>query len=101
MMFRPNQDNVEPKFFLYQWLSPLIFDDQIMDRMKGLTSPHPTIVLVGSKVFVPLPIDCCCVGAHRESFRDARFSAMNGRWCRRCRTACNTSCRRVSRPDSL
>ena len=26
----------------------------------------------------------------------ARFSAMNGRWCRRCRTACNTSCRRVS-----
>ena len=29
----------------------------------------------------------------------ARFSARNGRWCRRCRTACNTSCRRVSRPE--
>lgn len=43
MMFRPNQDKVEPKFLLYQWLSPLIFDDQILGRMKGSASPHLNI----------------------------------------------------------
>lgn len=43
MMFRPNQDKVEPKFLLYQWLSPLIFDDQIIGRMKGSASPHLNI----------------------------------------------------------
>jgi len=43
MMLRPNVAAVEPKFMLYQWLSPLIYQEQIMDRMKGSASPHLNI----------------------------------------------------------
>jgi len=43
MMLRPDRDKIEPKFLLYQWLSPLVFEDQIMGRMKGSASPHLNI----------------------------------------------------------
>lgn len=43
MMLRPNTGIVEPRFLLYQWLSPLIFQEQILNRMKGSASPHLNI----------------------------------------------------------
>jgi type I restriction enzyme S subunit len=43
MMLRPDREKVEPKYLLYYWLSPLVYDDQIMSRMKGSASPHLNI----------------------------------------------------------
>ena len=43
MMLRANPDIIEPEFLLYQWLSPLVFDEQIMSKMKGSASPHLNI----------------------------------------------------------
>jgi type I restriction enzyme S subunit len=43
MLLRPNRDRVEPKYLLYHWLSPLIYEDQIISRMKGSASPHLNI----------------------------------------------------------
>lgn len=43
MMFRPNPKIVLPKFFLYQLLSPLIYDDQIVANSGGRASPHLNI----------------------------------------------------------
>ena len=43
MMLRPDTARVEPRFLLHQWLSPLIFQEQIVDRMKGSASPHLNI----------------------------------------------------------
>jgi len=42
-MLRPDRNKIEPKFLLYQWLSPLVFEDQIMGRLKGSASPHLNI----------------------------------------------------------
>jgi type I restriction enzyme S subunit len=43
MMLRPNPAMVEPAFLLFQWLSPLILEDQIVGRVKGSASPHLNI----------------------------------------------------------
>lgn len=43
MMLRPNKNIVIPKFFLYQVLSPLVYDEQILIRWKGSASPHLNI----------------------------------------------------------
>jgi type I restriction enzyme S subunit len=43
MMLRLDRDKIEPKYLLYQWLSPLLYEDQIMSRMKGSASPHLNI----------------------------------------------------------
>lgn len=43
MQIRPDQRKVLPYFFLYQWLSPLIQEDQIVSLMKGSASPHLNI----------------------------------------------------------
>lgn len=43
MMLRPNKDLVLPKFFLYQLLSPAIYEAQILPRCKGSASPHLNI----------------------------------------------------------
>jgi type I restriction enzyme S subunit len=43
MMFRPDTCKVEPKFFLFQILSPYIYDKQIVPRVKGSASPHLNI----------------------------------------------------------
>ncbi|MCW5981982.1 MAG: restriction endonuclease subunit S [Bryobacteraceae bacterium] len=43
MMLRPDRQKVLPKFLLYQWLAPLVYVDQITDRMKGSASPHLNI----------------------------------------------------------
>ena len=43
MIFRPDTRKVEPKFFLFQLLSPHIYEDQIGPRIKGSASPHVNI----------------------------------------------------------
>lgn len=43
MMLRPDKSLVMPKFFLYQILSPSIYEDQILPRCKGSASPHLNI----------------------------------------------------------
>ncbi|MBP8001607.1 MAG: restriction endonuclease subunit S [Chloroflexi bacterium] len=43
MMLRPNQALINPQFFLYQLLSPLVYQEQIMSRLKGSASPHLNI----------------------------------------------------------
>jgi type I restriction enzyme S subunit len=43
MMFRPDTSKVEPGFFLFQLLSPYVYDEQIAPRVKGSASPHVNI----------------------------------------------------------
>jgi type I restriction enzyme S subunit len=43
MMLRPDQSSVVPRFFLYQLLSPAIYDEQILVVTKGSASPHLNI----------------------------------------------------------
>ncbi len=43
MMLRPNKSMVVPKFLLYQLLSPLIYEEQILPHCKGSASPHLNI----------------------------------------------------------
>jgi type I restriction enzyme S subunit len=43
MMLRPDKNKVIPKFFLYQILSPSVYEDQIIPRCKGSASPHLNI----------------------------------------------------------
>jgi type I restriction enzyme S subunit len=43
MMFRPDTSRVEPKFFLFQILSPYVYEEQIALRIKGSASPHLNI----------------------------------------------------------
>jgi type I restriction enzyme S subunit len=43
MLLRPDRDRIEPRFLLYHWLSPLIYEDQIISRMMGSASPHLNI----------------------------------------------------------
>jgi type I restriction enzyme S subunit len=43
MMLRPATSKVLPKFFLHQFLSPCIQDDQIRPLSKGSASPHLNI----------------------------------------------------------
>ena len=43
MQLSSNQDKVLPKFLLFQWLSPLIQQDQLAECMKGSASPHLNI----------------------------------------------------------
>ncbi len=43
MQLRPETSKVIPRFLLYQWLSPMIQQEQIAPRMKGSASPHLNI----------------------------------------------------------
>lgn len=43
MMIRPNCEVVMPKYFLYQLLSPAVYDEQIAPMSKGSASPHLNI----------------------------------------------------------
>ena len=43
MQIRPNRDKIDPRYFLYQWLSPKIQSEQIETRLKGSASPHLNI----------------------------------------------------------
>lgn len=43
MMLRPDKSLLIPKFFLYEILSPSIYEDQILPRCKGSASPHLNI----------------------------------------------------------
>jgi len=46
MILRPNRTRILPKFFLYQLLSPLVQEHQIMPFSKGSASPHLNIGLL-------------------------------------------------------
>ena len=56
MSLRPNPAMVLPNFLLYQWLSPLIFHDQIIGRMKGSASPHLNIKALRQFNFILPPL---------------------------------------------
>jgi len=56
MMLRPDLNKVIPRFLLYQWLSPLILDDQINARMKGSASPHLNIKALRRFDFILPPL---------------------------------------------
>lgn len=43
MMLRPDRDKIEPRYLLHYWLSPLIYEDQVANRMLGSASPHLNI----------------------------------------------------------
>jgi type I restriction enzyme, S subunit len=43
MMLRPNRGVIDPAYFLYQLLSPLIQEDQIAPMTKGSAAPHLNI----------------------------------------------------------
>jgi type I restriction enzyme, S subunit len=51
MMIRPDKSKVLPLFFLYQLLSPLIFEEQIVPLSKGSASPHLNIGALRSFTF--------------------------------------------------
>ena len=57
MMLRPNRQVVIPKFFLFQLLSPVIYEDQILPLSKGSASPHLNISALRNFTFLlpPLP----------------------------------------------
>lgn len=57
MQLRPNRERVLPRFLLYQWLSPLIQQDQIAERMKGSASPHLNIRALRKFDFILPPLE--------------------------------------------
>ena len=56
MMIRPNKVVVLPKFFLYQLLSPQIYEDQILPLSKGSASPHLNIGTLRQFRFLLFPL---------------------------------------------
>jgi type I restriction enzyme S subunit len=52
MQLRPDRNKVLPRFLLFQWLSPMIQQDQIAGRMKGSASPHLNIGAIRQFAFV-------------------------------------------------
>ena len=92
MMLRPDREKIEPKFLLYQWLSPLVLEDQIMGRMKGSASPHLNIG--AAKVFkLRLP----SLDTQR---RVVAFLESVPRQVRTARTTTNHDCQRTRRNAS-
>jgi type I restriction enzyme, S subunit len=57
MQLRPNLRKVLPRFLLHQWLSPLVQEDQIADRIKGSASPHLNIGQLKRFSFILPPLD--------------------------------------------
>ena len=57
MQLRPNVSKVLPRFLLFQWLSPMIQQDQIASRMKGSASPHLNIGAIRQFAFVLPPFE--------------------------------------------
>jgi type I restriction enzyme S subunit len=43
MLLRPDKSQVLPMFFLYQLLSPVVFEAQISPRITGSAAPHLNI----------------------------------------------------------
>ncbi len=56
MLLRPDQKVVVPQFLLYQWLSPRIYCDQILDQTKGSASPHLNVGAVRRLRFLLPPL---------------------------------------------
>ncbi len=56
MMLRPDKSVVLPKFCLYQFLSPSIYEDQILPHCKGSASPHLNIGKLRRFVFFLPPL---------------------------------------------
>jgi type I restriction enzyme S subunit len=57
MMLRPDQKQISPRFFLYELLSPLIYDDQIVPLSKGSASPHLNIGALRQFKFLLPPLE--------------------------------------------
>jgi type I restriction enzyme, S subunit len=54
MMFRPDQNKVDPKFLFYQLTSPLFHEDQVLCSMMGTTSRHVNIKdLRNMRIIIP------------------------------------------------
>jgi len=56
MMLRPDKEQVLPKFFLYQILSPFTQEEQILPKCKGSASPHLNIGALKKFAFLLPPI---------------------------------------------
>ncbi len=56
-MLRPKPEIVMPKFFLYQLMSPHIFEEQILPIAKGSASPHLNIGNLRKFNFLLPPLD--------------------------------------------
>ena len=56
MMLRPDKTTVEPKFMVYQLLSPVIYEDQILPLCKGSASPHLNISALRDFKFMLPPV---------------------------------------------
>ncbi len=57
MMIRPNQSRVVSKFFMYQLLSPAIYEDRILPLSKGSASPHLNIGTLRKFDFLLPPLE--------------------------------------------
>ena len=57
MMIRPDQSRIISKFFLYQLLSPAIYEDQILPLSKGSASPHLNIGTLRKFSFLLPPLE--------------------------------------------
>ncbi|MBI3409592.1 MAG: restriction endonuclease subunit S [Planctomycetes bacterium] len=70
MMIRVDKSKILPRFFLYQLLSPLIYEDQIVPFSKGSASPHLNISAL-RKFAIRLPglADQCRIIAHLDQLR--------------------------------
>jgi len=55
-MLRPDKEQVLPKFFLYQILSPFTQEEQILPKCKGSASPHLNIGALKKFAFLLPPI---------------------------------------------
>ena len=56
MLLRPDKDRVVPRFVLYQLLSPLIYEQQVLPRSKGSASPHLNISALRKFEFILPPL---------------------------------------------
>jgi type I restriction enzyme S subunit len=43
MLLRPDRRRILPEYFLYQWLSPVVYEQQVLPLTKGSASPHLNI----------------------------------------------------------
>ncbi|MBK9715377.1 MAG: restriction endonuclease subunit S [Kouleothrix sp.] len=70
MMLRPDQSQVVPRFFLYQILSPTIYDDHILALTKGSASPHLNISVLRKFPFVLPPMkEQSRIASHLDSLQ--------------------------------
>jgi type I restriction enzyme S subunit len=71
MQLRPDTAQIDPKFFLLQWLSPPIQEDRIAALSKGSASPHLNIGAIRKFPLVLPPLEVQRrVTRHLDAIRD-------------------------------